>query len=194
MNERDQPNLSPLMKETICWTKQLDTISLSHIARLREMQHAFQSSTDLPSIYFGDDSLGLMRLFPGRYTEPENCGVYDPRVRPWYTNSMSPPKDVVILIDISGSMWAHGALDHAVEVARYLIEHFSPTDSFALIAFGTRNTQIFPDGGGFARGTLLNSKSRTTCEYFAHALDISEQLACVDRGRRSRYLDKHGPR
>lgn len=157
----DQPNLSPLMKETICWTQQLDTVFLSHSARLRARSD-FQSNSDLPNLYFGDDSLGLFRIFPGKYTEPENCGAYDPRVRPWYTNSMSPPKDVIILIDTSGSMRTHGALAHAVQVARYLIEHFSPTDSFAVIASGTRNTQIFPEGDGLARGTLSMSKSRTS--------------------------------
>ena len=157
----DQPNLSPLMKETICWTQQLDAAFLSYSARLRA-QSAFQSNSDLPSLYFGDDSLGLFRIFPGKYIEPENCGAYDPRVRPWYTNSMSPPKDVIILIDTSGSMRTDGALNHAVHAARYLIEHFSPTDSFAVIASGTRSTQIFPEGGGLARGTLSKSKSRTS--------------------------------
>ena len=158
---RDHPNLPPLVKETICWTQQLDTIFLSHAARLRA-QPAFvaaqEAVTDLPNVYFGDDSIGLFRLFPGRYRDPAGCGTYDPRIRPWYTNSMSPPKDVIILIDTSGSMRTNGALAQALDAARYLIEHFSPTDSFAVIAFGTRSTQIFPEEGGFVRGTLSNSK------------------------------------
>ncbi len=152
MTTRDHPNLAPLMKETICWTQQLDTIFLSHTAHLRA-HSAFRSTSELPSMYFGDDSLGLFRIFPGKYIDPAGCGTYDPRVRPWYTNSMSPPKDVIILIDTSGSMRANDALSHALEAARYLIEHFSPTDSFAVLAFGTRSTQIFPGETDSSRAT-----------------------------------------
>ena len=83
METRDQPNLAPLMKETICWTEQLDTIFLSHTAHLKA-HSAFVGSTtgDLPGMYFGDDSLGTFRRFPAIYRA--GCGKYDPRVRPWY--------------------------------------------------------------------------------------------------------------
>jgi uncharacterized protein with von Willebrand factor type A (vWA) domain len=70
----------------------------------------------------------MMRQFPGKYAyNAPHCGHYDPRARPWYTSSISPPKDVILLIDASGSMRAEeggaSALGHALAAARYTIEH-----------------------------------------------------------------------
>lgn len=43
----------------------------------------------------------------------DECGEYDPRVRPWYVASSSGPKDVVIVMDISASMMKQGRLELA---------------------------------------------------------------------------------
>ena len=34
----------------------------------------------------------------------KDCDAYDPRYRPWYAAAASGPKDVVLVIDCSGSM------------------------------------------------------------------------------------------
>ena len=53
----------------------------------------------------------VFRIFPG---SPGNCpnGVnnYDPRVRPWYVAASSGPKDVILVLDVSGSMRDYGRL------------------------------------------------------------------------------------
>jgi hypothetical protein len=104
---RDQPNLSPLRKESICWTRLLDETFLANYAANDADDVSFPNDSDLPTSYFGDEATGLFRDFPGGWdssTWRSGCGSYDPRVRPWYTTAMSPPKDVVILLDASGSM------------------------------------------------------------------------------------------
>lgn len=157
VTDRDQANLPPLVKETLCWSQKLDETFLSHKASF-EASGNFPTRAELPLMYFGDEGIGLMRRFPGQYKS--QCGTYDPRVRPWYFNSMSPPKDVVILIDASGSMRTGGGdapLEHAKSAAKYLLEHFSGSDSFAVFVFGTRAVQIYPEGGGMVKGTLENT-------------------------------------
>ena len=106
-------------------------------------------------MYFGDDHIGLFRKFPGQYRQ--TCGRYDPRVRPWYVNSLSPPRDVIILVDLSGSMRAGSAITHAINSAQYIIERLNVADSFAVVAFGTRVQQIYPEGGGMVKGNLENT-------------------------------------
>lgn len=51
--------------------------------------------------YFGAHN-GLFRKVPAIHQEV--CGVYDPRRRPWFVAASSGPKDVVLVIDTSGSM------------------------------------------------------------------------------------------
>merc|ERR1719149_215764 len=55
--------------------------------------------------YYGSQSLGNYVQWPGM----KDCDAYDPRYRPWYAAAASGPKDVVLVIDTSGSM--DGALN-----------------------------------------------------------------------------------
>ena len=50
--------------------------------------------------YYGSQALGNYIQWPGM----QDCSEYDPRYRPWYAAAASGPKDVVIVIDTSGSM------------------------------------------------------------------------------------------
>ena len=51
--------------------------------------------------YFGAHT-DLFRRIPA--VHQEQCGEFDPHRRPWFVASSSGPKDVVLVIDISGSM------------------------------------------------------------------------------------------
>ena len=53
--------------------------------------------------YFGSEE-GMLTLFPA-FEDDAPCPSYDPRFRPWYVETATPePKDVVLVIDTSGSM------------------------------------------------------------------------------------------
>ncbi|CAN0248180.1 unnamed protein product [Pylaiella littoralis] len=83
--------------ETVCYGIILDK-------SLIDVFEGSQSPDSVSSVftYFGS-WMGVMRAFPGANYGGE-CGDYDPRIRPWYVAASSGPKDVVIIVDISGSM------------------------------------------------------------------------------------------
>ena len=57
---------------------------------------------DLRWQYFGSQE-GILSLYPAH--KFSSCDSYDNRVRPWYVEGIAPePKDIVLIIDKSGSM------------------------------------------------------------------------------------------
>ena len=51
--------------------------------------------------------LGSFRAFPSSRqidSETQECSDYDPRFRPWYVVATSGAKNVILIIDTSGSM------------------------------------------------------------------------------------------
>uniref|UniRef100_A0A8C2Q504 Calcium channel, voltage-dependent, alpha 2/delta subunit 4b n=1 Tax=Cyprinus carpio TaxID=7962 RepID=A0A8C2Q504_CYPCA len=65
----------------------------------------FQKDPTLTWQYFGS-SAGFFRLYPGIKWTPDSNGVvsFDCRNRNWYIQAATSPKDIVILVDVSGSM------------------------------------------------------------------------------------------
>uniref|UniRef100_A0A672SIP8 Voltage-dependent calcium channel subunit alpha-2/delta-4-like n=1 Tax=Sinocyclocheilus grahami TaxID=75366 RepID=A0A672SIP8_SINGR len=65
----------------------------------------FQKDPTLTWQYFGS-SAGFFRLYPGIKWTPDANGVvsFDCRNRNWYIQAATSPKDIVIVVDVSGSM------------------------------------------------------------------------------------------
>nr|CAG6010436.1 unnamed protein product [Menidia menidia] len=65
----------------------------------------FQKDPTLTWQYFGS-SFGFFRLYPGIKWTPDSNGVaaFDCRNRNWYIQAATSPKDIIIMVDISGSM------------------------------------------------------------------------------------------
>ena len=69
--------------------------------------------------YYGSQAIGSYTGWPGL----QWClGPYDPRFRPWYATAASGPKDVLIVIDSSGSMTSGGRMDMAIAAAKKVVD------------------------------------------------------------------------
>ena len=71
--------------------------------------------------HYGNDD----RVFRILLGSPEECSTgastFDPRARPWYVAASSGPKDIIIILDTSGSMSNYGRLGVMNEVAKRVI-------------------------------------------------------------------------
>ena len=98
--------------------------------------HVSGKEADLDRIgylYSGFQALGTYNQWPA--TDSCNWGSYDPRLRPWYVGAASGPKDVVIVIDTSGSMMTGGRKDVAKSAAKTLVDTLTDSDFVAVVKF-----------------------------------------------------------
>ena len=117
--------------ETICYTRNLDDFFITEYAK-DVASGTYGDKT--PQMYFGA-STGAFRIFPARHAG--DCGAYDPRVRPWYVASSSGPKDVVLVLDVSGSMTESGRAVLMVDAAQAVIKTLTIADWFSVVLFSS---------------------------------------------------------
>jgi len=90
--------------EAMCWMRGLNDV---YVRQDKERQNdgylrAWQ--------YFGSHQAGVTNMYPGisgyggGFRNDTGCLNYDPRRRPWYVAASSGPKDIVLVLDTSGSM------------------------------------------------------------------------------------------
>ena len=82
---------------------------------------------------------GLLPISMNFFTD---IPTYDPRVRPWYVKAAGEPKDVVLIIDTSGSMAEYGRMTYAKEGAARVLGTLNDDDRLAVISFD--NTVHYP--------------------------------------------------
>ena len=92
----------------------------------KEMRDILKTYPFIKWQYFGSEE-GVMTNFPV-FDDKEKCDKYDPRYRPFYVETATPEaKDVVIVIDISGSMTGD-KLYIAKEAAKTVLDTLNPKD------------------------------------------------------------------
>ena len=170
----------------ICATQGLDTT----------FKAKFETDGDwLAWQYFGSDQ-GMFRSYPGG---PRAEDDYDPRRRPWYTIAANGPKDVVLVVDTSGSMGENNRLGLTKDALKALIDSLAPTDRLGLVEFDA-SAQIFTPGtsSGFLEMTSAGKQQasaaidglrasgstnfraglQTALEYFKRARDGGTSTYC----------------
>ncbi|CAN0013511.1 unnamed protein product, partial [Laminaria digitata] len=141
-------NLNPTNEdaiETMCYSVLLNT-------PLRDLYDT-ASSVGSNAVYFGAWT-GVFRYFPG--IAQSSCGGYDPRIRPWYVAASSGPKNVVIVLDVSGSMSQYGRLDLAKEAAETVISSLGADSFVNVVAFSETARVLMPNTTTLVRATSEN--------------------------------------
>jgi hypothetical protein len=83
-------------------------------------------------------SHGLFRRYPGAYwTVPEREDFFDCRLQSWYIMAASSPKDVVILLDVSGSMTGL-RLEIAKKLISSIMDTLTDNDFFNILTFSNK--------------------------------------------------------
>lgn len=82
--------------------------------------------------YFGHTS-GAYKIYPG--SNRSSCSDYDPRFRPWYVQAQTRPKNVILVIDTSGSMGSFSRMSRAREAALTVLRTLNPEDYVGVVSF-----------------------------------------------------------
>lgn len=123
---------TPIVKNTIAWSEELTRVFKNNLVQ----------NPRLTNQYFASP-YGIMRLFPAQKwpiarTDPD---LYDARMRPWYVAGASSRKDVIILVDASGSMTG-SRRDIAKGVVFEILDTLTHNDHFLVLRFNDFVQQV----------------------------------------------------
>ena len=94
------------------------------------------------AIAYVGTTLGSFRSYPSsRQLENGQCKDYDPRYRPWYVIATSGAKNIILIIDISGSM-SGNRITIAKSAAKSVINTLSNSDFIGVLAFNDEVTTL----------------------------------------------------
>ncbi|XP_040201247.1 voltage-dependent calcium channel subunit alpha-2/delta-4 isoform X3 [Rana temporaria] len=126
----------------------------------------FQRDPTLTWQYFGS-STGFFRLYPGIKWMPDENGVisFDCRNRGWYIQAATSPKDIVIVVDISGSMKGL-RMTIAKHTINTLLDTLGENDFVNIIAYNDYVHYIEPCFKG-----ILVQADRDNREHFKQLVD-----------------------
>ena len=97
---------------------------------LEKMKDNMQRYPVIKWQYFASED-GILANFPA-FEDKADCRSYDPRFRPFYVETATPePKDVVLVIDTSGSMHGNRILV-AKEAAKTVLNTMNPRDRVSI--------------------------------------------------------------
>ncbi|KAK6642465.1 hypothetical protein RUM43_003967 [Polyplax serrata] len=122
------------LAETITWSESLDEVFLRN----------YRSDPSLSWQYFGS-AFGMMRQFPAMQwsTKDNEVDLYDCRMRPWFIEAATCTKDVIILMDNSGSMT--GMRNTIAKlVVNSLLKTFGNNDFINVLKFSWKPTSVLP--------------------------------------------------
>jgi hypothetical protein len=134
----------PRAVEMICYSSFMDDYLQ---AKKIEDQSFWESYGAISSqAYFGSPT-GAFRIFPGR-SSPKP-GAYDPRKRPWYIAASSGPKNVILILDTSGSMEEHNRIGKLKIAAKQIVSSLTVADRIAIVEYSSEGRKIGRDSGKY---------------------------------------------
>jgi len=83
-------------------------------------------------------------LWPRDKEDTTKCGAkYDPRLRPWYLSASNGPKNVIFILDVSGSMSQNGRLESMKKAAIEMIDSLSFADYIGVVTFSSKAQTLY---------------------------------------------------
>eukprot|EP00761_Pharyngomonas_kirbyi_P010550 gb/GECH01010570.1/.p1 GENE.gb/GECH01010570.1/~~gb/GECH01010570.1/.p1 ORF type:complete len:1003 (+),score=253.65 gb/GECH01010570.1/:1-3009(+) len=104
----------------------------------QELQPVFEDNLQKTTWQYFGSSEGFFHQYPGARWSKNDQGEFeqfDPRFRAWYVGASSGPKDVILLIDISGSMGQNNRINVAKEAALTVLNTLTTKDFVNVILF-----------------------------------------------------------
>uniref|UniRef100_A0A3Q2NXR2 Calcium channel, voltage dependent, alpha2/delta subunit 3 n=1 Tax=Fundulus heteroclitus TaxID=8078 RepID=A0A3Q2NXR2_FUNHE len=150
-------NKDPDIVNGVYWSEALNKVFVEN----------FERDPTLIWQYFGS-AKGFFRQYPGKIKwHPDEHGVigFDCRNRKWYIQAATSPKDVVILVDVSGSMKGL-RLTIARQTVSSILDTLGDDDFFNIIAYNQEIHYVEP----CLNGTLVRADT-TNKDHFREHLD-----------------------
>lgn len=132
LQDLDGNPLSSDVKEAFCYSHLFE----DYMIKKYEVDKKYWSDFGVapPAMFFGAEN-GMFRIYPARPSTDEKCGTFDTTRRPWYVAATAGPKDVIIILDMSGSMSERGRQDLMKAAATRVLDTLSVGDHVGIIAF-----------------------------------------------------------
>uniref|UniRef100_A0A674MQ83 Calcium voltage-gated channel auxiliary subunit alpha2delta 3 n=1 Tax=Takifugu rubripes TaxID=31033 RepID=A0A674MQ83_TAKRU len=147
----------------------------------------FERDPSLIWQYFGS-AKGFFRQYPGIKWKPDENGViaFDCRNRKWYIQAATSPKDVVILVDVSGSMKGL-RLTIARQTVSSILDTLGDDDFFNIIAYNEELHYVEPClNGTLVQADVTNKDVRRCCQRLLGS-DCSQAIMLVTDGAVDTY-------
>jgi len=135
------PNRNPTdpnVIETVCFSRALDAWFVEKSNQDAEYWNVAYG-LEVPPMYFGAHN-GVFRIYPAH--RASECGVYDPTVRPWYISASSGPKNILMILDISGSMNDYDKIGLMKQAAKRIVSTLTVADRIAIVPFASQPTNV----------------------------------------------------
>lgn len=101
------------------------------------------------------NSTGLFRHFPATSWEFHPINMYDCRTRHWFAGAAASSKDILILVERSGSM--HGErIAIAIDVVRNILDTLTPNDFVNVLQFNETYEYLLECAPGLIQATSSN--------------------------------------
>lgn len=123
---------APDVVEALAWSQELNEVFVQN----------YNSDPALSWQYFGSET-GILRHYPAMAWEGEDVDTYDCRRRSWYIETATCSKDVVILLDNSGSMSGFRNFV-AQNTVRSILETFSNNDFITIFNYSAGIDEVVP--------------------------------------------------
>ena len=105
--------------------------------------------------YFGGQETGLVAQYPATVKTMCYCDTYDPRYRPWYASAVTGPKDMILVLDVSGSMGDENRLEIMKQAAVAQLDTMTFLDFVQVVSYSTDAKSM---GNVLLQGTDKNKK------------------------------------